>query len=442
MPAIEGLSFMSSFARYESPPRGRSSLRNPFRLWISREAWLALVFMLLSFALGIFWFVVLVSLLATGIGLAITLIGLPLLIATLVLWTYGARLERARVDALLGVHIENPYRPTPDLPFVNRLISRITDPHSWLDLLYLFLLFPIGIAEFVITTISISLTVGTLGLPIAYWFHGSGDAWFVFFNHSVTNFPEAVALSLLGIPMLIALPYVFIGVGRGHAWFARALLGVNREAQLNLRVGQLSESRSRALDAALTDLQRIERDLHDGAQQRLVKLSMDLGMAREKIKTDPAAAESLVAEAHEEAKRAMAEIRDLARGILPAVLTDRGLDAAISALAGRSPIPVTVDVCLSERPSVTVETTAYFVVAEALTNIARHSKASEAHVVIKRENGLLEVDVVDDGIGGADVTTGTGLNGLRDRLAAVDGTLNVTSPSGGPTRLHAEIPCV
>jgi signal transduction histidine kinase len=168
---------------------------------------------------------------------------------------------------------------------------------------------------------------------------------------------------------------------------------------------------------------------------------MDLGLAREKMASDPEMAGQLIAEAHEESKRAMAEIRDLARGIHPAVLTDRGLDAAISALAGRSPVPVTVDVCLSERLPETVESTAYFIVAEALTNIARHSQATEASVILKREGDILSIDIVDDGVGGADPTRGTGLNGLRDRLAAFDGTLTVNSPEGGPTRVHAEMHC-
>lgn len=270
-----------------------------------------------------------------------------------------------------------------------------------------------------------------------YYQSGSVD----FFTARIDTLPEALAVALLGIPMLLILPYIFVGLGRGHGWLGNALLGVNREAELTARVGQLSESRSRAVDAAVSELQRIERDLHDGAQQRLVKLAMDLGMAREKMNSDPAAAETLIAEAHEEAKRAMAEIRDLARGIHPAVLTDRGLDAAISALAGRAPVPVSVEVSLNERLPTPIESAAYFVVAEALTNVARHSQASEAHVVVQREGDLLQIDVVDNGIGGADAAAGSGLAGLADRLAALDGTLTVYSPAGGPTRIHAEIPC-
>ncbi len=435
--AIGGLQAMLEYERDEPPVRGRASLRNPLRLLTSSEPWQALAFMLLSFVVGLFWFVVLVTLIATGAGLTVTLVGLPLLAGTLLLWTYAARLERVRVNALLSTRIRNPYRALPDGSKWDRFKTRALDPHVWLDLLYLFLLFPIGIAELVIVSVSIWWTFGLLLLPLYYKPAGGVD----FFIGNIHTLPQAVGAALLGIPMLLLIPYIFVGVGRGHAWLAKQLLGVNREAELNVRVGQLSESRSRALDAVLTDLQRIERDLHDGAQQRLVKLSMDLGMAREKIKTDPVAAEKLIADAHEEAKRAMAEIRDLARGILPAVLTDRGLDAAISALAGRSPIPVTVDVCLSERLPAQVETAAYFVVGETLTNIARHSQATEAHVVVKKTDGKLDIDVVDNGTGGADDANGTGLTGLRDRLAALDGTLTVSSPVGGPTRVHAEIPC-
>jgi signal transduction histidine kinase len=428
---------MSAVLNRTAAYRVRSPLRNPFRLLISAEPWLSLIFMILSFAVGLFWFVVLVTLIATGAGLAITLVGLPLLAGTLILWTYGARLERFRVNALLGMHIENPYRPLPQGSNWTRFKTRALDPYTWLDLLYLFLMFPIGIAEFVIAVTTVSFVGAMISMPVYYRF-ADGP---VIGSYHINTLPAALAGMVVGFILLFLMPYVFVGVGRGHAWLARMLLGVNREAELSARVGELSESRSRAAGASVNELQRIERDLHDGAQQRLVKLSMDLGLAREKLATDPAMAESLITEAHEEAKRAMAEIRDLARGIHPAVLTDRGLDAAISALAGRSPVPVTVVVCLSERLPAPVESTAYFIVAEALTNVARHSQATEAHVILKRAGDTLNIDIVDDGVGGADATQGTGLAGLGDRLAAFDGRLTVNSPSGGPTRIHAELPC-
>jgi signal transduction histidine kinase len=191
---------------------------------------------------------------------------------------------------------------------------------------------------------------------------------------------------------------------------------------------------------AATERRRIERDLHDGAQQRLVALAMDLGMAREKLASQPEAARALIDEAHDGAKRALAELRNLARGIHPAVLTDRGLDAAISALAARSPVPVEVDVQLHGRPPAAVESTAYFVVAEALANVAKHAAATHAEVRVIRKDEWLLVEVCDDSVGGAD-PAGGGLAGLADRVAAVDGRLAVASPQGGPTVVRAELPC-
>ncbi|MGH9278891.1 MAG: sensor histidine kinase [Acidimicrobiales bacterium] len=183
------------------------------------------------------------------------------------------------------------------------------------------------------------------------------------------------------------------------------------------------------------------RDLHDGAQQRLVSLAMDLGQAREKLPTDPDTAAALVAEAHEEAKRALTELRELVRGIHPAILEDRGLDAALSAVVARCPVPVTLDITLSSRPPAPVESAAYFVVAEALTNVARHSRATRATVAIAGTAERLVVEITDDGAGGADPARGTGLAGLAERVEAVGGWLRVISPTGGPTTLVAEIPC-
>lgn len=187
---------------------------------------------------------------------------------------------------------------------------------------------------------------------------------------------------------------------------------------------------------------RIERDLHDGAQQRIVNLAMDLGRAREKMDSDPEGARRIIDESHVQAKQVLTEMRDLVRGIHPAVLTDRGLDAAISAIAGRASVPVRVDVDLDERLPDEVEGTAYFVVVEALTNIARHSNATQAWVQVRREGEWLRVTVTDDGRGGADPAAGTGLRGLRDRIAALDGSFALTSPVGRGTRITVEIPCV
>jgi signal transduction histidine kinase len=196
------------------------------------------------------------------------------------------------------------------------------------------------------------------------------------------------------------------------------------------------------VDAAEAERRRIERDLHDGAQQQLVSLAMNLGRAKVRLAEDPEQARALIEAAHADAKQAIVELRNLTRGIHPPVLTDLGLDAALSALAARCPVPVTVDVDAEPRPSPTIESIAYFVVAEALTNVARHAGASAATVQVRRDDGWLRLVVSDNGHGGADLAaSGTGLAGLADRLSAVDGRITVDSPLGGPTVLVAELPC-
>jgi signal transduction histidine kinase len=402
--------------------------------------WAAALFGILSFVIGTFWFVTLITLLSTGVGLAITFLGIPLLLVTAWLWTWGARAERARVNLFFGTHIRSSYREAPQGSWLRGLRSFVTDPAIWRDLAYLFILFPVGIAELVIVTVAIAIPLHMVTMPL--WFLvAPDDHRSMEHDWGIWSMADAVGFTLLGLPLLLLLPYVLVGMGTLHAGLARKLLAPTREEALEQRVDELTVSRSRMMEAVLAERRRIERDLHDGAQQRLVALAMDLGMARIKLKTDPEAAWKLVDEAHREAKLAMVEIRNLVQGIHPAVLTDRGLDAAISALAGRSPVPVAVIVDLDERLPDTTESTAYFVVAESLTNIAKHSVASEAEVRIFRERGLLVVEVRDNGVGGADIATGSGLRGLADRVIALDGRLIVDSPRGGPTRIRAEIPC-
>ncbi len=211
-------------------------------------------------------------------------------------------------------------------------------------------------------------------------------------------------------------------------------------AALRQRIETLETSRAGAVDVQEAELRRIERDLHDGAQARLVALGMSLGMAEQKLATDTEAARTLLAEARAGAGEALRELRDLARGIHPPVLADRGLDAAVRALAAVSPISVTVSVTLQARPSAPVETAAYFVVAEALANAGKHARASRVDVRITRAGERLSVEIHDDGVGGAD-PAGSGLSGLRSRVEALDGTLSVVSPPGGPTTVRAELPC-
>jgi signal transduction histidine kinase len=248
-----------------------------------------------------------------------------------------------------------------------------------------------------------------------------------------------VAAAVLGVVVLLNAPYVTRSLAAVQVWVDRKLLGPTRR-NLAVRVGELERSRSRMVDAADADRRRIERDLHDGAQARLVSLAMELGRAKAHFDDDPERAKALVTQAHEDAKTALVELRSLVRGVHPPVLSDRGLDAALSGLAAICPVPVTVHVEVTKRPSATVEAVAYFVVAESLTNVAKHSGAAAATVTVRCESDLLHVVVRDDGRGGA-VPTGAGLAGLADRVQAVDGHLSILSPVGGPTVIEVEIPC-
>ena len=417
-------------------------LDRALRLLRARETWLSVGFLLLSFPIGLFWFVALVTLIAVGASLSLVWIGLPILAATMLLWVGGARAERARLRLFFGEAIPSPYRPRLPGPWTARSALRSArrragDPAVWRDLAYLLLLFPLGVAELVVAVVAVSVPLSLVALPAYYWM-GTGPQLGP--GVTVDTLSEALLGALLGVAIAVPAALAVIGLARGHLLLGRWLLGPSRNAALTERVDVLTRSRSGAVEAQLLERQRIERDLHDGAQQRLVALAMDLGMAKEKLLSDPEGARTLVASSHEEAKRVLAELRDLVRGIHPAVLTDRGLDAAISAIAGRSPVPVRVSVRLEGRLPEAVEAAAYFVVVEALTNVAKHANATEARVLGRCVDGWLIVEVVDDGDGGAIAGGGTGLAGLRDRVAALDGRLTVESPAGGPTTVRAEIP--
>jgi signal transduction histidine kinase len=247
-------------------------------------------------------------------------------------------------------------------------------------------------------------------------------------------------LTAAGIALLVAAPWVTAGVARLDAMIAPVLLGPSRADELEHRVEHLTQTRAGAVDAADAERRRLERDLHDGTQQRLVSLAMNLGMARAQAST-AGEAHRAIAEAHEEAKAALTELRNLIRGLHPAVLEDRGLDAALSGVAARMPIPVRLTVDLPRRPPPVIEAVAYFVVSEALANIAKHAQASQAEVYVQRAFDRLHVIVSDDGVGGADPARGTGLTGLAKRASSVDGTFDIASPPGGPTLLSVDLPC-
>ena len=257
---------------------------------------------------------------------------------------------------------------------------------------------------------------------------------------SLLRTPGDAGPAALGVvrPVLAAAPRLAGIVAQLDVWAADALLGPSR---LQRRVADLTESRAGVVDAADAERRRIERDLHDGAQQRLVSLAMNLGLARAGLPDLPDEAKQVIADAHEEAKEALAELRTLVRGLHPAILDDRGLDAALSGIAARAPVPVRLRVDMADRASPTVEAVAYFMVAEALANIAKHAHATRAEIEVRGHVGVLTVTVTDDGIGGADPSRGTGLAGLAHRVRSVDGTLSLSSPAGGPTIVSAELPC-
>jgi signal transduction histidine kinase len=251
--------------------------------------------------------------------------------------------------------------------------------------------------------------------------------------------------------LLLAAPWVARAVARVDQAAARALLGPSRSEELALRVESLARSRAEVVAATDAERRRIERDLHDGTQRRLVSLAMQLGMARAGLGDDaPAPLRQVIEQTHDEATEALAELRQLVRGLHPAVLDDRGLDAALSGIAANSPLPVRLRVDAATRCSPAVEAVAYFVVSEALTNVAKHAGASQAEVAVERTGDRLRIVVADDGRGGATLDGGgvaaadgggTGLRGLAQRAAAVDGTLTVHSPPGGPTAITVELPC-
>ena len=258
---------------------------------------------------------------------------------------------------------------------------------------------------------------------------------------TANNWLDALAAALLGLGWIAIIVGLSPGMAQLQARWGRRLLSAGPEADLSLRVAELTATRAAALDAHAAELRRIERSLHDGTQNRLVTVTVLLGAARRMVARDPSGAEELLERAHSAAEQALAELRSVARGILPPVLADRGLEGALTGLAASCPVPCRIDVEAPGRCAASVEATAYFVVAEALTNIAKHSGAQHAVVTVRSRVGRLHLTISDDGRGGADANGGSGLAGIRGRIAAHDGTFTVASPSGGPTTLKVELPC-
>jgi signal transduction histidine kinase len=411
---------------------------------VSARTWLAFIHHVVGFALGIVSFVIVVTGFAVGLATTpLALVGLPVIGVAVRFSSAFACVERARF-ALLGRELPRwPADPRRGywwkiVPTMSMMQTRAT----WGEVSYAVLRLPASLVAFTLTVVVWTLGVVGLTLPLyAGELPGGGPSINGNLLHGGT---AALTLSgILGIAVLLAAPPLTRGLASADTALARWLLSPPRDAQLKARVTQLEVSRERVVDAAEAERRRIERDLHDGAQQRLVAVAMELGRAKAKFADDVDAAAALVDQAHAEAKAALVELRDLVRGVHPPVLTDRGLDAALSGLATRCSVPVALQVDVPVRPRPAVEAVAYFTVAEALTNVAKHSRASHVRVVVEGGPGpasTLNIVISDDGIGGAD-PAGAGLAGLADRIAGVDGALSVESPPGGPTIISAVLPC-
>jgi signal transduction histidine kinase len=384
--------------------------------------------------MGVCGFTIVVTAVSIAFGFSVLIIGLPVAVLAAKLDRWWCTLERRRAAPILGDPIAARFRAATGETRIGRALSILRDRQTYLDAAWMVVSLPLGIVTFTIAVTAWSTTVGLLAMPLYAW---SMPGWIG--RHAVFC---SLAGPVLAVPVAWLSAWVVHGNARIYADGAARLLGGGRTAALEARVESLTETRAGVVDAATQELQRVERDLHDGAQARLVALAMDLGMAEQRLtEADPATAREHVASARGQAQAAMAELRDLVRGIGPSILHDHGLDAALTALAsGRTPpVELRVDGAGSEHG--TRAAAAYFVVAEALANARKHAQASRVSVHVHLDAAeRLVAEVTDDGVGGADLQAGTGLSGLHKRVAAVDGTLDVVSPPGGPTTVRAVLP--
>ncbi|WP_053848605.1 sensor histidine kinase [Streptomyces sp. NRRL B-24085] len=432
-----GLGFPGTVRRQRVP----AGLRAPFE----GRTWREFGYVLLSLPISVLMFAYAVTMISLGAGLLVTFLGIPVFAAGLAGCRGLGALERARARGLLGLEVGDPeplrMRKSGFMGWIGAVLKSGT---SWRTLLYSVVHLPWALFSFVVAVNFWVYGWALLTYPLWFWVFPAyvgqdglqlyGDET----HHIYLDNPFEIGVTaLVGLLFTLATPWIVRALTTVDRVMVHGLLGPTK---LSARVVELESDRGVVVDTAAADLRRIERDLHDGAQARLVALAMDLGLAKEKLTEDPAAAARMVDEAHGEVKTALQELRDLARGIHPAVLTDRGLDAALSSVASRCTVPVQVEVDLPSRPAPAIEGIAYFTVSELLQNISKHSRATFAAVDVWRVENRLMLQVVDNGVGGADVSAGSGLAGLAERLDAVDGILVVDSPVGGPTRVTAELP--
>jgi signal transduction histidine kinase len=410
--------------------------------WRHTSTWWTLTHLVSDVVLGAITFTFVVTLIATTVGLLVTVIfAIPAFWLLMVGARGFAHVERSRASALLGLELADPVPPLQRTVWWRRLLERAKSAARWKEVGYLLLLLPLGLLNTVLVVAAWCGSLALLALPLYVSALPEGSAKFWLFEVASGGDAWLVALAGLAGVVLVA-PWVTVVLGRLDRVTCSWFLGPDQSALQEARVRAAESGRAAAVGSAEAERRRIERDLHDGAQQRLVSLAMELGATREHFDDeDKEVVRARVVHAHEEAKAALQEIRDLVRGIHPVILEDRGLDAALSAVVARAPIPVSLEVDVDPRPSPEVESAAYFVVSEGLTNVARHSGATNAAVTLVRAGEHLVVEVRDNGDGGADGNGGTGIAGLRERAASLGGSIHLDSPPGGPTILRAVLPC-
>ena len=405
-----------------APRSWRATLNAVAGLPLAAGAWLVVAVLAVGWGAAV-WSLIDGPTGAWGLAVLYVLVALAAPLAfPWVVRAFGAA-QRARLHGILGVELLAP--PGGTGPWPLRLLWPWRAASTWRQLAYHLMTLAVvvgGGALVALCWLALPLTP----LAMERW---GGAGW------------SALGVLPLAIAMLLAAPWVARGVAYLDVRAGRALLGPGRAEELALRVESLTRSRAEIVAATDAERRRIERDLHDGAQQRLVSLAMHLGMARATLTDASEPARRAIAEAHDEAVQALAELRQFVRGLHPAVLNDRGLDAALSGIVARAPLPVRLRVDVTPRCSPSIEALAYFVVSESLTNVARHARARRAEVTVERRGDRLRIVVSDDGAGGASEGGGSGLRGLAQRAAAVDGTMTIDSPPGGPTRITVELPC-
>ncbi|CAM5625524.1 histidine kinase [Streptomyces spiroverticillatus] len=352
-----------------------------------------------------------------------------------------------RAAARWGVPVERPYQPAPEevekdiVGWMRTCKWILADPATWRDLLWLLLNCVVGLAGFLPAALLYYAGEGLL-LACGLWLPLADDGtgrWYA--SVTIDSWPAALAAGLLTVAVFAAWVFLSPLVLRGYAHFVRFLLGPTRGSRLTSRVRHLAETRSGALDVQAAELRRIERDLHDGAQARLVSLGLQLGSVERKMTQDPEAARLLLRQARSSSVQALRELRDLVHGIHPPVLAERGLADALRALGLASPLGVSVETDLPGPLPDPVESAVYFAVSELLANALKHADAETVQLVARYADGVLTALVTDDGRGGADLSAGSGLEGIRRRLASFDGVLEIDSPRGGPTVMKMELPC-